>query len=70
MLSFMNSGARASQVVWSATPTPFLTSEWDHGYRAERIRQLLEQVPDGGFTSGMQFGMIDLDGMLQKAISA
>ena len=27
-------------------------------------------IADGGFTSGMQFGMIDLDGMLQKAISA
>ena len=27
-------------------------------------------IADGGFTSGMAFGMIDLDGMLQKAISA
>ena len=40
----------ANQEVTQA-PGPFLTSEWDHGYRAERIRTLLATVPDGGFTA-------------------
>jgi penicillin amidase len=32
----------ANQAV-TASPTPFLTSEWDYGFRAHRIRALLEQ---------------------------
>ncbi len=34
----------ANQAV-TASPTPFLTSEWDYGFRAERIRTLLAAAP-------------------------
>ncbi|HET7397825.1 MAG TPA: penicillin acylase family protein [Intrasporangium sp.] len=34
----------ANQAV-TASPTPFLTSEWDYGFRAQRIRSLLEATP-------------------------
>lgn len=34
----------ANQAV-SASPTPFLTSEWDYGFRAQRIRTLLAATP-------------------------
>ncbi len=34
----------ANQAV-TATPTPFITSEWDYGFRAQRIRGLLEATP-------------------------
>jgi penicillin amidase len=35
----------ANQAV-SASATPFLTSEWDYGFRAQRIRTLLEAAPE------------------------
>ncbi|MEW1954708.1 penicillin acylase family protein [Terrabacter sp. NPDC080008] len=34
----------ANQAV-TASPTPFLTSEWDYGFRAQRIRTLLAATP-------------------------
>ncbi len=34
----------ANQAV-SASPTPFLTTEWDYGFRAQRIRALLSATP-------------------------
>ena len=34
----------ANQAV-TASNTPFLTSEWDYGFRAQRIRNLLESTP-------------------------
>ncbi|MGN6751418.1 MAG: penicillin acylase family protein [Intrasporangium sp.] len=34
----------ANQAV-TASSTPFLTSEWDYGFRAQRIRNLLESTP-------------------------
>lgn len=34
----------ANQAV-TASPTPFLTSEWDYGFRAQRIRTLLSATP-------------------------
>lgn len=34
----------ANQAV-TASPTPFLTSEWDYGFRAQRIRSLLTAAP-------------------------
>ena len=37
----------ANQAV-TASPRPFLTSEWDYGYRAQRIRERLEQAAKGG----------------------
>ena len=35
----------ANQEVTAAPGAPFLTADWDYGYRSERIRQLLEQSP-------------------------
>ncbi|KGN30220.1 penicillin amidase [Knoellia sinensis KCTC 19936] len=37
----------ANQAV-TASPTPFLTSEWDYGYRSQRIRTLIERATEGG----------------------
>jgi penicillin amidase len=34
----------ANQAV-TASPTPFLTTEWDYGYRSERIRTLITATP-------------------------
>ncbi|MEO6144688.1 MAG: penicillin acylase family protein, partial [Dermatophilaceae bacterium] len=34
----------ANQAV-TASPTPFLTTEWDYGYRSERIRHLITATP-------------------------
>ena len=34
----------ANQMV-SASATPFLTTEWDYGFRAQRIRNLIESTP-------------------------
>ena len=36
----------ANQAV-TASSRPFLTSEWDYGYRAQRIRDLLTAAPEG-----------------------
>lgn len=33
----------------AAGETPFLTTEWDPGFRADRIQELLADVPAGGF---------------------
>lgn len=52
MLSVMNSGARASQVVWSATPTPFLT---DLSVDQASVRALVEHHLRLG-VSGLMLG--------------
>ncbi|TWG77177.1 penicillin amidase [Cellulosimicrobium cellulans J34] len=40
----------ANQAVLPAGVTPFLTTDWDYGYRAQRIRQLLEAEISAGRT--------------------
>lgn len=42
----------ANQAV-TTSPTPFLTSEWDYGYRAQRIRDLLTRATKGGGKVGV-----------------
>ena len=34
----------------SASPTPFLTTDWDPGYRSQRIHDLLSRTATGGST--------------------
>lgn len=51
----------ANQMV-TASPTPFLTTEWGYGYRAQRIRELLEAATkDGGKVTAAQMAQIQLD---------
>lgn len=46
----------------TASATPFLTSEWDYGYRAQRIRDLIEAATkDGGKITAAQMADIQLD---------
>ncbi len=48
----------ANQEVTAAPGAPFLTTDWDYGYRSSRIRQLLEQTPK---VSPAQMAAIQLD---------
>lgn len=51
----------ANQAV-TASATPFLTTQWDYGYRAQRIRDLIEaKTEDGGKVSAAQMADIQLD---------
>ncbi|MFC7491249.1 MULTISPECIES: penicillin acylase family protein [unclassified Knoellia] len=51
----------ANQAVTAST-TPFLTIQWDHGYRSQRIRELLETATkDGGKVSPQQMAGIQMD---------
>ncbi len=51
----------ANQAVTAST-TPFLTTQWDYGYRAKRIRDLIETATkDGGKISVQKMGDMQMD---------
>ncbi|KGN42026.1 penicillin acylase family protein [Knoellia aerolata] len=51
----------ANQAV-TARPTPFLTTEWDYGYRSQRIRELLDAATrNGDKLTVEQMGEIQMD---------
>lgn len=51
----------ANQAV-SASASPFLTTEWDYGYRAQRIRDLIEEATkDGSKITAQKMADIQLD---------
>jgi penicillin amidase len=51
----------ANQAV-TESATPFLTTEWDYGYRAQRIRDLItEATEDGGKVTAQRMASIQLD---------
>ncbi|MFW5469077.1 penicillin acylase family protein [Knoellia sp. CPCC 206435] len=51
----------ANQAV-TASATPFLTTEWDYGFRSQRIRELLESATrDGKKLTVAQMGAIQMD---------
>ena len=51
----------ANQAV-TASATPFLTTQWDYGYRAQRIRDLItEATKDGGKVTAQKMADIQLD---------
>ena len=51
----------ANQAV-TASATPFLTTEWDYGFRSQRIRDLLGQATsNGGKLTVAQMGRIQMD---------
>ncbi|KGN36512.1 penicillin amidase [Knoellia subterranea KCTC 19937] len=57
----------ANQAV-TASSTPFLTTEWDYGYRAQRIRELIEQdTRDGGKVSVQDMADMQVDTRNQVA---
>lgn len=57
----------ANQAV-TASPTPFLTTEWDYGYRSQRIRERIEaESKDGGTVSAATMAAIQMDSRNQFA---
>lgn len=48
----------ANQQVTAAPSAPFLTSEWDYGYRSDRIREMIQATPK---ISPEQMGTMQLD---------
>jgi penicillin amidase len=51
----------ANQAV-TASATPFLTTQWDYGFRSQRIRDLLDRATsDGGKLTVEQMGQIQMD---------
>ncbi|GEK21396.1 penicillin acylase family protein [Cellulomonas xylanilytica] len=51
----------ANQAVTPAGVGPFLTDDWDYGYRAQRIRELLTDATSGGKVSVADMGRIQVD---------
>jgi len=57
----------ANQAV-TASQTPFLTTEWDYGYRAQRIRERIEAATKGGGTvTAAEMAQIQMDSRNQFA---
>ena len=57
----------ANQAV-TASQTPFLTTEWDYGYRAQRIRERIEAATKGGGTvTTAEMAQIQMDSRNQFA---